>query len=94
MTATTSTHLARLAVLATAMSFALALPVAVAAADGTEQMPAEQRASIQELAALSGEEFEGGHINRIIPHHEGATMMAKSVVDRAHTPRSARRPPG
>ena len=78
-----SIHLVRRAGLLAALATAFAYPAAVAASDGTEEMPAEARASIQELAELSGEEFELAYINRIIPHHEGATMMAEAVVDRA-----------
>lgn len=66
-----------------ALAGLLAAPGAVAAADGTEEMPADVRASIQELAALSGEEFELAYINRIVAHHMGATTMAEAVVDRA-----------
>lgn len=37
----------------------------------------------KELAALSGREFEIGYINMMVPHHEGATMMAEAIADRA-----------
>lgn len=77
----------RYRVLATMLlALALLLPAAAMAqgehgghdADTTAMME-----SIEELRALSGEEFEAGYVNRIIPHHEGAVEMAEMVVDRA-----------
>lgn len=38
-----------------------------------------QQQSINELSQLSGQDFEVGYINRIIPHHQGALQMAKAM---------------
>lgn len=49
--------------------------------DGAEMQ--EMMESIEELEGLEGPEFEIAYVNRIIPHHEGAVEMARTVVDRA-----------
>lgn len=69
------------------MLLALALLPATAMAQGEhgghDADTAAMMESLEELRALSGEEFEAGYVNRIIPHHEGAVEMAEMVVDRA-----------
>ncbi len=72
----------------TALALAL-LPGRVALAqeghsqDEMSESMMEMMESIEELRQLSGAEFEIAYVNRIIPHHEGAVMMAEVVVDKA-----------
>lgn len=43
----------------------------------------QQQQSIAELSQLSGQEFEIGYINRIVPHHQGALQMAQIIQQKA-----------
>jgi uncharacterized protein (DUF305 family) len=58
------------------------LSLAALAAPPHEEFDAQQ-ASLEELAGLEGEEFEVGYINRLVPHHEGALMMAEVIAEKA-----------
>ena len=46
----------------------------------------EQMQSIEQLRQLSGEEFEIGYINRIVPHHQGGIMTSQIMLDKAVHP--------
>lgn len=65
---------------AIATTFILSVPVL--AAPPHEEFEAQQ-ASLEELAGLEGEEFEVGYVNRLVPHHEGALMMAEVIAAKA-----------
>lgn len=55
-----------------------AVGVGSASADpGSHPAFQQQQQSINELSQLSGQEFEIGYINRIIPHHQGALQMVQ-----------------
>lgn len=71
--------------LVAALGGALLFPGAADAIDGSEHSSLyyEQQQSMEELSQLSGEEFEQGYINRVIPHHEGALDMAQIMVYKA-----------
>ena len=70
----------RAAPAAIAATFILSLPVL--AAPPHEEFEAQQ-ASLEELGGLEGEEFEIGYVNRLVPHHEGALMMAEVIAEKA-----------
>ena len=68
--------------------FALtALTTTAALADaGPHEKFVEQQESIEALSQLSGEDFEVGYINRIIPHHQGALEASQIMRDKAVNP--------
>lgn len=65
---------------------ALLLSVSPAGADsGPHPSFVAQEESIDELSQLSGEEFEIGYINRIVPHHQSALEMSMIIQQKAPT---------
>lgn len=65
---------------------ALMFAVSPAGADsGPHPSFVAQEESIDELSQLSGEEFEIGYINRIVPHHQSALAMSQIIQQKAPT---------
>lgn len=67
------------ATISIALTLVLIGMTSVAAQSDHSSMPPDDQESIEELRQLSGEEFEIGYINRIVPHHQGAIEMSEMV---------------